>query len=299
MGDSQIAVASQAIIAWDPAVVNPTRRGDGRQSQGLGVVAWHRLPTTSSGSLAAPQVYYRNVFCNAAPAQALELAGVRWLTRRAIDSIMEKGIRMSTDINGYIKVGLRHRFRGVRWQAAEKLSVMGHYDMFGCLFGIKNYANFRPLAPERGIPPDASPTVKKAVAEAERIFGRDTPDFYAETWITWAEIKAIDWNEKALAPDRRLHRYKRQKDGSLEYAGKSGWSGEWGQEFNVTPEQALIDGVFWTEGEREIGEHVYRAETLQRKDVLTVEWVDLFKTLEDLAAKYGDDLVRLVVWFDS
>ena len=31
----------------------------------------------------------------------------------------------------------------------------GRRDLRGCLFGVRNHANFRPLAPSRGLPPDA------------------------------------------------------------------------------------------------------------------------------------------------
>ncbi|MBP0449205.1 hypothetical protein J5Y04_06540 [Kitasatospora sp. RG8] len=43
------------------------------------------------------------------------------------------------------------------------------------------------------------------------------------TWITWAELKAVDWNEPAERPDGRLHQYRQTADG-LRLTGKAAWS---------------------------------------------------------------------------
>src|SRR5437870_9162928 len=85
--------------------------------------------------------------------------------------------------------------------------------MFGCLFGVMNFANFRPIAPERGIPSDTSEEVSHDVLK----FGE-----WARfpTWITWDEIKAIDWNEMGIKCDRRVHKYLKQGDGQLPFVSK-------------------------------------------------------------------------------
>jgi hypothetical protein len=49
--------------------------------------------------------------------------------------------------------------------------------------------------------------------------------------------------------------------------------------------------------EWEIEGVVYRSEKLKRKDALSDEWRMLFKLMKALAGQYGDDGVRLVVWF--
>ena len=207
---------------------------------------------------------------------------------------------MGTSVSGCIEAGLRHREGGVRWTVIEELSVIGHYDMFGCLFGVKNYANFRPVAPDRGIPEDVSGEVKRRVAEILTWAEPDSADFHSATWISWAEIKAIDWREEGLEADSRLHRYQRTEDGTLVYEGKSAWSGELAEAMGMDLTEAILYKLVLPDGfEFELGERVYRAEKLQRKDVLNPEWMDVFKNMESLAAKYGDELVRLVVWFDS
>jgi hypothetical protein len=205
---------------------------------------------------------------------------------------------MSTWICGYIEAAFRDYAGDLSWFAHDKLKVVGHYDLFGCLFGVCNYANFRPVAPDRGIPQDASDEVNKEVANFQRWAEGDPLAFHSPTWITWSEIKRIDWRQEALGADSRLHRYQRTEDGSLVYEGKSSWSGELVEATGVNFADALLNKWIWREGfELEAGKHVYRAEKLQRKDALSLEWVDVFKTMESLAAEYGDERVRLVVWF--
>jgi len=206
---------------------------------------------------------------------------------------------VGTDIRGYIEVGLRVPGGGVQWSGVEELIVLGHYDMFGCLFGVRNYANFRPIAPERGIPADASPEVKQRVAEILEWFERGSTDFYSDTWISWAEIKAIDWEEEALGADSRLHRYRRSEDGTLVYEGKSSWSGELAAAVGMDLTEALYYKLDLPEGEEvDLGERVYRAVKIKRKEVISPAWREVFEKMAGLAEEHGDELVRLVVWFD-
>ncbi len=75
-------------------------------------------------------------------------------------------------------------------------SILGrNYDMFGCLFGIRSQGHFRAIAPMRGIPIDASYELRGDLKEIADSEWRD--EFYGYTWITWEEIKSIDWEEEA------------------------------------------------------------------------------------------------------
>jgi hypothetical protein len=205
---------------------------------------------------------------------------------------------MSTWIYGYMEAARGDDAGDLCWFAHEKLRVIGWYDLFGCLFGVRNYANYRPVAPDRGIPLDASDAVKQAVAQQQRWAGSDSLAFHSPTWISWSEIKRIDWAEEALEADSRLHRYQRTEDGTLVYEGKSSWSGRLVAATGISFEDALLNKWIWREGfEMEAGQRVYRAEKLQRKDALSPEWLNVFETMESLAAEYGDEQVRLVVWF--
>lgn len=134
---------------------------------------------------------------------------------------------MGTDISGFVECRAWRADEGERdlvWRAAADLFLLNdtrNYDAFGCLFGVRNFANFRPLAAERGRPVDASEEVR---AELDRL--APWPDqAYGTTWITWAELEAVDWDEPAERPDSRIHQYRQTPDG-LRLVGKSGWSPE-------------------------------------------------------------------------
>src|SRR5262249_13873315 len=94
-----------------------------------------------------------------------------------------------------------------------------NYDAFGCLFGVKNYARFVPLVAQRGLPDDLSEGVR-AVAEHYR---STAGCFLDPTWVSWAELKAVNWDEKSPATDLRIHKYKRDEGGEGVCEGKSEW----------------------------------------------------------------------------
>src|SRR4051794_40036201 len=62
--------------------------------------------------------------------------------------------------------------------------IAKNYDLFACLFGVANFANFRPLFPSRGLPADASATVLESYEQ-----GKDY--FFGATWATLDELRAI------------------------------------------------------------------------------------------------------------
>jgi len=86
------------------------------------------------------------------------------------------------------------------WQAYERVNnVPRNYDAFGCLFGATNYLDFPPVAAERGLPPDVSTPVQAAATE----MAVDSAGFAWPTWVSWAELKAIDWCSFAISPSLR------------------------------------------------------------------------------------------------
>lgn len=174
-----------------------------------------------------------------------------------------------------------------------------------------NYAHFVPIAPDRGLPNDLSPTIKSEVAgitsdegwsisaaEAQALLlgaGLHNP-----TWISWKEIQAINLDEEAAEPDARLTRYKRAENGDLIYDGKSLWDKAFGQAAGIDVQTVLQDTPRWQEGQTwETAEYVFRAERLTRRDALGSNWRLLFRLMESLGERYGDENVRLVAWFSS
>ncbi|MCX4818546.1 hypothetical protein OG883_01205 [Streptomyces sp. NBC_01142] len=209
---------------------------------------------------------------------------------------------MGTDINGFVEFRAGRADMGERdvvWRAAvdlDRLNDTRNYDAFGCLFGVRNFANFRPLAAERGRPVDASEEVR---AELDRL--ALWPDqLYGTTWITWAELKAVDWDEPAERPDSRIHQYRQTPDGRR-FVGKAGWDARFAQALNLSqrpsdPRPTWPEGTEWL-----IGDTLYRSETLRRRDAVGEdgEWKPVWDAMEKLASQHGDDHVRLVVWFDD
>lgn len=175
---------------------------------------------------------------------------------------------MSTHMSGWIEV-LRRRAAepGERdcWDAAADIGAIefgNAYDLFGCLFGVRNRAQFRPIAPERGLPDDVSDTIRSL---AER-WQPDDP--FGATWIGWPEIQAIDLDEPNEPVD--------------------------------TPVQVIVIergvGVVY-EGDAPDGS-TGRAEPMTRREVLdNGSWQLTCRLMAVLADFCGDDAVRLVVWF--
>jgi hypothetical protein len=181
---------------------------------------------------------------------------------------------MGTDIGGWVEVKQYTSWYGV---IRVQDILDRHYDMFGCLFGVRNYAGFVPVVEQRGMPDDASHEVKD--------------DWWhtiskAHTWISWEEIRGIDWDEPAEKLDQRVHYYQRDENGEWRFYQKA--AGGYPPHIKVDKEQAIeIDGI------------LYKVERMVRRDALVYQWEFLFKMMEMLAERYGAENVRLVVWFDN
>lgn len=101
---------------------------------------------------------------------------------------------MGTDIYGGIKY--RHPAAGSDWYEGDAwltaISLWPLYDQtdyaaFACLFGVRNYAGFTPLAAGRGLPAGLSAGLR---AELERPVAAG--DMECASWVSWAELAALD-----------------------------------------------------------------------------------------------------------
>ena len=68
--------------------------------------------------------------------------------------------------------------------------------MFGALFGVRNRSGFQPAAAMRGLPTFVSEQIWEE-AQATPAWA-STTDYHSHSWITWAEIRAMDWEQTAL-----------------------------------------------------------------------------------------------------
>ncbi|MFK0050073.1 hypothetical protein ACIQU4_39395 [Streptomyces sp. NPDC090741] len=103
---------------------------------------------------------------------------------------------MSTDVSGMIECRPGARLWGPDdedsvWEAGIDLWLLNTgnaYDGLACLFGIRNYFGFRPLAEDRGFPDDASERLRREFADLG-----GPPDVHGTTWLTWSELETTDW----------------------------------------------------------------------------------------------------------
>ncbi|MER5727360.1 hypothetical protein ABT084_03195 [Streptomyces sp. NPDC002138] len=79
------------------------------------------------------------------------------------------------------------------WEVGIDLFLLNRgnaYDGLACLFGIRNFYGFPPLAEDRGFPDDASDGLQAEFA------GYSGPhDVHGTTWLTWAERDTTDRQE--------------------------------------------------------------------------------------------------------
>lgn len=157
--------------------------------------------------------------------------------------------------------------------------LLQHADLNGCLFGVDNYAQYAPLFADRGIPADCSETLKP---RAERFRDEDSH----ASWALWAEIKHIDWTERAIGNDRRISELARNNEMVTKWLNKPGLE-------NVR--DALDRDPNATV---ELGERIFRRNILTRNDSLRdTEFPLVMKLMACLAERFTDDGVRLTVWF--
>lgn len=103
---------------------------------------------------------------------------------------------MSTSIYGFVEI----YFDAVdTWiDTIDAGVVLGNdYDVMGCLFGVRNYGNFAPLFPDRGLAPNSS---GKVYDDYRRL--RD--EITSISWCNYEELSCIDLSELSLEPDQRI-----------------------------------------------------------------------------------------------
>ncbi|MEU2075493.1 hypothetical protein [Streptomyces sp. NPDC013489] len=116
---------------------------------------------------------------------------------------------MGKDIWGFIECHRDYRDHEADsfWHATidlDHLKVPRNYDAFGCLFGVCDSEQFVPVASVRGLPADVSNRVRD---------GHETTAGRSASWVSWAELKRVDWNEESAEPDAYVREYYRDQQG--------------------------------------------------------------------------------------
>jgi hypothetical protein len=112
--------------------------------------------------------------------------------------------------------------------------------------------------------------------------------------VTWAEIAAIDWHapvgrlmlHTSVNPNMAAPNWWTWWEPAATFPGPfpSGFTGQGND---------LLVGQKWEEDDK-----AYWVVDGTRQDLLGADWVLVFHLLETLASRYGDDGVRLTVWFN-
>jgi hypothetical protein len=192
---------------------------------------------------------------------------------------------MGTDIYGFVEC--RATYGGAvddedaQWHAAMDLDLLyngRNYDAFGCLFGVRNEAGFRPLAGGRGLPAELT-------AEVRKQYEAWGAHMFDPSWVGWAELAEVDWDEPVEAVSDWVHEYIRSPEQERVRSGMS-FHGREGR-----PE-----GAEWEENGK-----LFRVERMTRRDAVPQdgEWAPVWAVMRALADVHGGENVRLVVWFDS
>jgi len=127
---------------------------------------------------------------------------------------------------------------GRGWVHAVDLDLLyqaREYDAFGCLFGVMNFAGFEPVAAGRGFPADVT-------ARARQQSLGLVPAVFAHSWISWAEIEAINWDQPAARPDHRLREYVMDEHGRWHLTGKGAHRRDFPAQLGLSPEDVEAHG---------------------------------------------------------
>lgn len=198
---------------------------------------------------------------------------------------------MGCDIHGYVEVDKRHYDDEDSWwkPAGNLFPFVGRsYDSFGCLFGVRNYAGFEPVADGRGVPSNLSREVK----EDYQSWGSDA---HSASYLTFSEIKDIDWQETATREDERysiLDENKEPTGTKFSLGPASGWN-----EIVKENKDAIENGE---PVPNESGEKYIQKRQLTREEAISGAWDWLLHEYMGLLAdRFDNESVRLVVWFDN
>ncbi|MFJ8023911.1 hypothetical protein [Streptomyces sp. NPDC096311] len=207
---------------------------------------------------------------------------------------------MSTDIHGGIEfchpgTGTDY-YDGEPWVAAMDLWPLydeTDYAAFGCLFGVRNYAGFRPLAPGRGLPVDLSTGLRSQLGPSAV-----PDDLHSASWVSWAELASID---PTTTPDHFIGRltWRPKSPPSIphQHLVSDTWPPEVLSAVGVPPAdlREATGRVEWTAGELSC---TYEPLTVGAVLGHETHWPHVFAVMKALAGRFGDDGVRLVVAFD-
>ncbi|MEU7821725.1 hypothetical protein [Catellatospora sp. NPDC049133] len=204
---------------------------------------------------------------------------------------------MTTDIYGCVEV--RYPFADHEYWSDEEpwtvamdlfpLLTDQDYAAFGCLFGVRNYQGWTPLAEGRGLPADASTELR------ERIAKFDPNDIHGLTWVGWGELRDLDMAVRPPGSRGRIRLH--EKASHRRWWVSDQWPAEIIEQFGQLPWGEVPGDTY---GRHEVPGAVLTYDAGSRAEVIGPGsgWEHVFAVMSALAGKFGDEGVRLVVHFD-
>ena len=184
---------------------------------------------------------------------------------------------MGIDIHGFIEFRLK-RTSGYWFSAIDIGSLAErYYPLFGYLFGVRESADkYLPVAAGRGLPPSVE-------EETELIFKWNEGEH--PTWIGWREFR------DAINDSHSIHTYR--KEAPDQAVPEKLWIPSSPAYFTTSEQERLRQGLVVGKGG-----FLYRYEA-DGPLPLGPGWQLIVEFGDRLAQVYGEDNVRMVVWFCS
>jgi hypothetical protein len=192
---------------------------------------------------------------------------------------------MPTEIFGSVEVWNRALWHWMEVIDAGLL-LRRNATAFASLFGIgadEVVPGFAPLFAARGLPHDASPAVKRWSSPVRSPGSASGDGYHSHTFVGRDELNAVDWDETAVDPNVYCY-------------GRSELTDEWIKVGSYLPDppHGRAPGDEW----REEGT-LCRVRAMTRVQSVGTDFKLVFDLMARLAERYGDEHVRLVVWFQG
>ncbi|WP_328941412.1 hypothetical protein OG259_06960 [Streptomyces sp. NBC_00250] len=198
---------------------------------------------------------------------------------------------MGTHIDGVIET----RTAGGEWEMEVDLldfDLWKQRDERECMFGYGGRLGVtRPLFDARGWPEDSCDEVPKESNELN----------HSHSYATWAEIAAVDWDAPVcdVPAASEVGEWRPGPDGELVLHGVCLASAEVREAVKGLFGENLSPDEWPPGGEVHLNGAVYRPVIYTAGMIVPPDgdWAPVWASMRTLAGEYGDENVRLVVWF--
>jgi hypothetical protein len=199
---------------------------------------------------------------------------------------------MGYSVHGWVE---RHDFSG-EWSGVLGLdSFLDRGDLaLSILFGGSGWDEVTsPLGPVRGFPHDLSPEAAQQIARIQAAGDMGWP----QSWVTWDEVRSLDWDQPVAGTWFTVHRYDRSVDpprfveevdhGRLPELVGHTWE-------DLTNDRYLEEILAW---QWEVGDQLIRMEWCTLRDAFAYgDWPTVLAVISSLQQWTDPAQIRIVHW---